>query len=63
MPPRPPRRGANRLDVALVVGPGVDHQAGIGAVEVGVGARQRHRARIGREDPLYLGVARGEVTQ
>ncbi len=50
--------GANRLEVTGVVGARVDHQAGIGAVEVGVGPLQRHRPRIGGDETRDLGVAR-----
>ena len=38
----------DRLDVSGVVGPGVDDPGRIGADDVGVRARQRHRARVGR---------------
>ena len=44
-------RGADRLEVPLVLGPRVDHHTGVRPVEVGVRPFQRHRPRVGGDDP------------
>ena len=62
--PMPPRSAAAARIASRwrgVVGAGVDHRAGARAVEVGVGACQGHRPRVGGEDPEDLGVARGRL--
>ena len=51
-PAAPLRRLADRLDVSRVVGARVDHDGGVAANHVGVGAVQRHRTRIGSGEPL-----------
>jgi hypothetical protein len=54
------RRGGDRGDVSGIVGTGVDHVGAL-AVErsddVGVGPGQRHRAGVGRDEALDLGMA------
>ena len=54
----PGRRGANRLQVPGVVGARIDHHAGIGAEQIGVGPFQRHRPRVGGDDLQDLGMSR-----
>ena len=53
------RRCADRLQVRGVLGAGVDHDAGVGADQVGVGPFQRHRPRVGGDELRHLGVAWG----
>ena len=58
IPPALRRRGADRLEVAGVVGARVDHHAGLGPVEVGVRPLQRHRPRVRGDDPSDLRMTR-----
>jgi uncharacterized delta-60 repeat protein len=50
------RRNPDRLQVSLVLGPGVDHDAGVSPVYVGVRPFQRHRPRVRGDDPQNLGM-------
>src|SRR4051812_1453153 len=54
-------RRAHGLEVRLVGGPGVDDVGRVGAHHVGVGALERHRPGIRRDDPDDLGVSRRGV--
>ena len=51
------RRGPDRLQVPRVLGPRIDHHAGVGPIQVGVRPFQRHRPRVRGDDPQNLGVA------
>src|SRR5258705_12366755 len=55
------RRSLDGIDVARIRGSRIDDGAASRPVEVGVRPSQGHRARIGGDQPLYLGMTRGGV--